>query len=195
MSLTSGSDILPSGRTGTVRQRSGQFFQTVMSSTSSGPIRYSFAMSTLLDLRTTGAATRGAGAGGGCRCHGGCRSAARSPLPRRVLPQPPSPRRRSLRPRPPVTASVAAIPARSRAMRCTHRREEEEERDTSLRDPFRACCRIVRSFDGTAVSRRHGDAYAKDMPPYVRVGEHVVPNGALLVVDAVRGVERIEAAG
>src|ERR1043165_10110931 len=59
-SLTSGNDSFPSGRTGTVRHRSGQFFHTVMSSTSSGPIRYSFVMSTVLELRTTGA-TRGAG--------------------------------------------------------------------------------------------------------------------------------------
>src|SRR5262245_43235914 len=60
-SLTSGSDIFQSGRTGTVRHRSGQFFHTVMSRTSSGPIRYSFVMSTASALRTTGA-TRGAGA-------------------------------------------------------------------------------------------------------------------------------------
>src|SRR3989442_9222939 len=43
MSLTSGSDILPSGRTGIVRQSSGQFFHTRMSSRSSGPIRKSAA--------------------------------------------------------------------------------------------------------------------------------------------------------
>src|SRR5678815_940757 len=58
-SLTSGSDSFPSGRTGTVRHRSGQFFHTVMSRTSSGPIRYSFVIATALALRTTGA-TRGA---------------------------------------------------------------------------------------------------------------------------------------
>src|SRR4029450_2979082 len=63
-SLTSGSDSFPSGRTGTVRHKSGQFFHTVMSSTSSGPIRYSFVMSTALALRTTGA-TRGAGGAAG----------------------------------------------------------------------------------------------------------------------------------
>src|SRR4030095_3691940 len=57
-------DSFPSGRTGTVRHRSGQFFHTVMSSTSSGPIRYSLVMSTALALRTTGA-TRGAGEAGG----------------------------------------------------------------------------------------------------------------------------------
>src|SRR6185436_6538126 len=44
MSLTSGSDTLPSGRTGTVRLNSG-FFQTEISSTSSGPIWYAFARS------------------------------------------------------------------------------------------------------------------------------------------------------
>src|SRR6185503_3058003 len=69
MSLTSGSDILPSGLTGTVRHKSGQFFHTVMSRTSSGPIRYSFDMSTALALRTTGA-TRGAGAGLGAGAAG-----------------------------------------------------------------------------------------------------------------------------
>jgi len=37
MSLTSGSDTLPSGRTGTVRLNSW-FFHTEMSKTSSGPI-------------------------------------------------------------------------------------------------------------------------------------------------------------
>src|SRR4030095_6907458 len=63
-SLRSGNDSLPSGRTGTVRHKSGQFFHTVMSSTSSGPIRYSFVMSTALALRTTGA-TRGAGGAAG----------------------------------------------------------------------------------------------------------------------------------
>src|SRR5262245_25428395 len=63
-SLTSGNDIFPSGRTGTVRHRSGQFFHTVMSSTSSGPIRYSLVMSMVLALRATGA-TRGAGDGAG----------------------------------------------------------------------------------------------------------------------------------
>src|SRR4029453_10967551 len=63
-SLTSGHDRFPSGRNGTVRHRSGQFFHTVMSSTSSGPIRYSFDMSTVLALRTTGA-MRGAGLGAG----------------------------------------------------------------------------------------------------------------------------------
>src|SRR6188474_1733700 len=59
-SLTRGNDSLPSGRTGTVRHKSGQFFHTVISRTSSGPIRYSLVMSTALALRTTGA-TRGAG--------------------------------------------------------------------------------------------------------------------------------------
>src|SRR4029450_6161005 len=63
-SLTSGNDSFPSGRTGTVRHRSGQFFHTVMSSTSSGPIRYSLVMSTAFAVRTTGA-TRGAGEGAG----------------------------------------------------------------------------------------------------------------------------------
>src|SRR5438128_5608584 len=53
MSFTSGSETLPSGRTGTVRHKSGQFFHTVTSSTSSGPIRYSFDMSMLLLSRTT----------------------------------------------------------------------------------------------------------------------------------------------
>ena len=38
MSLTSGSEIMPSGRTGTTRLSSG-FFHTWTSSTSSGPIR------------------------------------------------------------------------------------------------------------------------------------------------------------
>src|SRR5262245_19657217 len=70
-SLTSGSDSFPSGRTGTVRLRSGQFFHTVMSRTSSGPIRYSFVISTALVLRTTGA-TRAAGdtAGAGAAASG-----------------------------------------------------------------------------------------------------------------------------
>src|SRR5262245_15784348 len=63
-SLTSGNDIFPSGRTGTVRHRSGQFFHTVMSSTSSGPIRYSLVMSMVFALRATGA-TRGVGDGVG----------------------------------------------------------------------------------------------------------------------------------
>src|SRR5687767_13021996 len=40
MSLISGSETRPSGRTGTLRLNSG-FFQTEMSRTSSGPIRYS----------------------------------------------------------------------------------------------------------------------------------------------------------
>src|SRR5262245_16990562 len=76
-SLTSGNDIFPSGRTGTVRHRSGQFFHTVMSSTSSGPIRYSFVMSTVLELRTAGA-TRGAGepAGAGAGATGAAGSDA-----------------------------------------------------------------------------------------------------------------------
>jgi hypothetical protein len=47
-----------------VRHRSGQFFHTVMSSTSSGPIRYSLVISMVLALRATGA-TRGAGDGAG----------------------------------------------------------------------------------------------------------------------------------
>ena len=45
-----------------------------------------------------------------------------------------------------------------------------------------------------AVSRRHGDAHAKHVPPDVGIREDVVPDVALLEVDAVGGVERIEAA-
>src|SRR4029453_18564445 len=69
-SLTSGSDVFPSGRTGTVRHKSGQFFHTVMSSTSSGPIKYSFVISTAFAVRTTGA-TRGAGEEAGAAAAGG----------------------------------------------------------------------------------------------------------------------------
>src|SRR5262249_31564796 len=54
-SLTSGSETFPSGRTGTGRHRSGQFFHTSTSRMSSGPIRYSLARCTPLGSGVTGA--------------------------------------------------------------------------------------------------------------------------------------------
>src|SRR5262245_11744040 len=59
MSLTSGSDTLPSGRTGTVRLNSG-FFQTEISSTSSGPIRYADASSSGVGVLPATGLTMGA---------------------------------------------------------------------------------------------------------------------------------------
>src|SRR6185436_19098536 len=59
MSLTNGSETLPSGRTGTVRL-SSTFFQTEMSRTSSGPI-----WNSTRPGGTTALLTSGAGAGVG----------------------------------------------------------------------------------------------------------------------------------
>src|SRR5215510_275038 len=84
-----------------------------------------------------------------------------------------------------VEASEAARSARAPPMRRTSPSREEREDERSLRNPFRACGRIVRLFDRTAVPRRHADADAKDVPYHVGVGEHVVSNVALLEIEAV----------
>ncbi len=63
MSLTSGSEIMPSGRTGTTRL-SSSFFQTCTSRTSSGPMRKALADSTMRAGAAAFAAFAGAAADG-----------------------------------------------------------------------------------------------------------------------------------
>src|SRR5882672_3288203 len=96
---------------------------------------------------------------------------------------------------PRVSRRASVSPARARATRRTYPREEKQEDGRSFGNPFRAYGRIVRPLDGTAVPRRHGDAHAKYVPPDVGIGENVAANVALLVIDAVGPVERIQAAG